>query len=102
MHDSAFLDRAVPAAMVAMQNAPEHDRSRALIATSRAAELNLRADERAKGLKLAADAVTTAESLSVVGHHTKTVMGTDLTHMLTVCRDSTAADLTRRIAAIAV
>ncbi len=102
VHDSAFLDRAVPAAMAAVQSAPEHDRSRALIATSRAAELNLRADERAKGLKLAADAVTTAESLSVVGHHTKTVMRTDLTRMLTACRDSTAADLTRRIAAIAV
>ncbi|MCA1606830.1 MAG: hypothetical protein LC775_15495, partial [Acidobacteria bacterium] len=100
-HDPGFLDRAVPAAVAAVQNAPEHDRSRALIATARAAELNLRAGERETGLKLAADAVITAESLSVVGHHTKTVMRTDLTRMLTACRDSTAADLTRRIAAIA-
>ncbi|MGH4021237.1 MAG: hypothetical protein ACRDT0_18815 [Pseudonocardiaceae bacterium] len=100
-HDSAFLDRAVPAAEAAMQKAPEHDRSRTLVATSRAAELNLRAGERAKGLKLAEDAVYTAECLSVVGHHTKDIMRTDLTRMLTACRDSTAADLTRRIAVIA-
>ncbi|MDQ3275382.1 MAG: helix-turn-helix transcriptional regulator [Actinomycetota bacterium] len=100
-HDSTFLDRAVPAAEAAVQKAPEHDRSRTLIATSRAAELHLRAGERATGLKLAADAVTTAEGLSVVGDHTKTVMRTDLTRMLTACRDSTAADLTRRIAVIA-
>ncbi|MGH4021757.1 MAG: hypothetical protein ACRDT0_21490 [Pseudonocardiaceae bacterium] len=100
-HDSAFLDRAVPAAMSAMQKAPEHDRGRTLIATSRAAELHLRAGERAKGLKLAEDAVTTAEGLLVVGHYSKQVVGTDLTRMLTACRDSTAADLTRRIVIIA-
>ncbi|MGH4017824.1 MAG: hypothetical protein ACRDT0_00985, partial [Pseudonocardiaceae bacterium] len=81
--------------------APQHDRSRALIATSRAAELHLRAGERATGLKLAGDAVTTAEGLLVVSHYSKQVVGTDLTRMLTACRDSTAADLTRRIAVIA-
>ncbi|MDQ3154188.1 MAG: hypothetical protein M3R63_21555 [Actinomycetota bacterium] len=100
VHEPAFLDRAVPAAMVAIPTSVQY-RSRALIATSRAAELNLRAGERTKGLKLAEDAVTTAEGLSVVGHHIKTVMRTDLTRMLTACRDSTAADLTRRIAVIA-
>ncbi|MGH4017124.1 MAG: hypothetical protein ACRDSL_24995 [Pseudonocardiaceae bacterium] len=100
-HDHAFLDRAVPAAVAAVQKAPEHDRCRTLIATSRAAELHLRAGERATGLKLAGDVVTTAEGLYVVSHYSKQVVGTDLTRMLTACRNSTAADLTRRIAVIA-
>lgn len=99
-HDSAFLDRAVPASVAAIPKVSE-PRGRVLIATSRAADLHLRAGERARGLQLAEDAVNTAEGLCVVPHHTKQALRTDLTRMLTACRDSTAADLSRRIAVLA-
>jgi transcriptional regulator with XRE-family HTH domain len=94
-HDSAFLDSAVRASLDTMP-APSDQQGWSIIGLSRAAELHLKAGERAEGLRLAEQTVRMAGVLWVVGSHTREVLTVGLTGALNSYPDSTAVDLAYR------
>jgi hypothetical protein len=67
------------------------------VALSRAAELHLKAGERAAGLRLAEQTVRTVGVLRVIGSHTREILTVGLTEALNSYPDSTAADLAHRL-----
>jgi hypothetical protein len=95
-HDSTFLDPAVRASLDALPTlSDQHGWS--IVALSRAAELNLKAGERAAGLRLAEQTVRTVGVLWVIGSHTREILTVGLTEALNSYPDSTAVDLAHRL-----
>ncbi|MGI9001112.1 MAG: helix-turn-helix transcriptional regulator [Pseudonocardia sp.] len=94
-HDSRALERAVPASLKAIPPAPGR---RALIATSRAAELHLRAGESSQGLQLAETAVTmsAADNSWTRSPRARKVL-VDLKMALRPVQDPTAAELVHQL-----
>jgi len=99
-HDSAFLDPAVRASLDALPP-PSDQHGWSIVALSRAAELHLKAGERAEGLRLAEQTVRMVGVLWVIGSHTREVLTVGLAGALSSYPDSTAADLAHRLSQLA-